>query len=137
LLATVSNGVYDIFLTTRDPASICSNNQYSETVGDQIHINGFFPVPLNDSFAIKAGWVRVLAKTSSFRFFSTANVTPPPPPKQVPGNCINRMGAHYAYDLAAPGNQTWNAASQLPILPMYDAKRHTINAILFNGKLHP
>ena len=47
------------------------------------------------------------------------------------------MGTHYAFDLAAPGNQTWNAATQLPILPMYDAKRHTINAILFNGKLHP
>lgn len=43
------------------------------------------------------------------------------------------MGIHHAYDLAAPGKQTWNPTTLVPVMPMYDAKRTTINAILFNG----
>jgi len=98
---------YDIFLTTRDTQSICSGNSYAEVVGDRLSLAGFFPIPLDQFSAKAAGWVM--------------------------GNCIGRMGMHHAYDLAAPGQQTWNATTLVPILPMYDAQNHTINAILINA----
>jgi len=106
MMIQVSNNVYDIFLTTRDPSSVCSGQTYSQVLGDRLLLNGFFPIPLNMSGAEASGWVM--------------------------GNCIGRMGIHHAYDLAAPGNQTWNPSSLVPIMPMYDAQRHTINAVLFN-----
>jgi len=106
LVVPAESGAYDIFLTTRNPSSICSSQTYQEVLGDQVHVGGVFPVPLSESVAQSDGWVM--------------------------GNCIGRMGIHYSFDLASPGNQTWNASSQVPVLPMYDAKRHTINAILIN-----
>jgi len=105
MLVQTTDG-YDVFLNTRDPNSVCSGQTYSQVLGDRLLLNNFFPIPLNMSGAQASGWVM--------------------------GNCIGRMGMHHAYDLSSPGSQTWNASTQVPILPMYDAKRHTINAILFN-----
>jgi len=106
MITEVSDGVYDIFMLTRDPATICSGATYPQQIGDRLLLGGFFPIPLNMSGAEASGWVM--------------------------GNCIGRMGIHHAYDIADPGNQTWNASTQAPVLPMYDAKRHTINAVLIN-----
>lgn len=132
MLIEVSDGVYDVFLTTRDPNTVCTSQTYSQVLGDRLLLNSFFPVPLNMSGAEQAGWVSHF-KTIDERSGLTRSLSLSL--FQVMGNCIGRMGIHHAYDLASPGNQTWNWQTQVPILPMYDAVRHSINAILFNGEL--
>lgn len=102
----VGSNQYDVFIRTRDAKVMCSGEKTPDMLGDRLEINGFFNIPLNTSDAVKQGW--------------------------FPGNCINKMGIHYSYDLAAPGSISWNASTLLPVQPMYDAKRATINAVLFN-----
>jgi hypothetical protein len=97
---------YEIYIRTRDPKYICSGVKSGDLIGDRLEINSFFPIPLNQSAAVKQGW--------------------------VPGNCIGRMGIHHAFDLAAFGRNTWNASTLVPVMPMYDAELRTITAILFN-----
>ena len=97
---------YEIYIRTRDPKYMCSGAKSLDVLGDRLEINSFFSIPLNASQAAKEGW--------------------------VPGNCIGEMGVHHAYDLAAFGRNTWNASTLVPVMPMYDAQRTTINAILFN-----
>jgi hypothetical protein len=101
-----TSDTYEIYLRTRDPKYICSGAKSLDIIGDRLEINSFFPIPLNQSDAVKQGW--------------------------APGNCIGRMGIHHSFDLAAAGRNTWNASTLVPVQPMYDAERHTINAILFN-----
>ncbi len=100
--------MYDIYILTRDPSLLCSGakDPSGAVVGDRLNINGKFPIPLTMPLAQGAGWVM--------------------------GNCIPQMGIHHAFDLAAPGKQTWNASTLVPVLPMYDAKTQRINSILFN-----
>ncbi|ELR15098.1 uncharacterized protein ACA1_215700 [Acanthamoeba castellanii str. Neff] len=97
---------YDIYIRTRDAKFMCSGAKSLDVIGDRLEINSFFTVPLNQSVAVKQGW--------------------------APGNCIGRMGIHHSFDLAAFGGNSWNASTLVPVQPMYDAQRHTINAILFN-----
>jgi len=97
---------YENFIRTRDASLMCSGAVSPYPIGDRLEIGGVFNIPLNDSEAVKQGW--------------------------IPGNCIGGMGVHYAYDLAAFGKNTWNVSTLLPMMPMYDIHRHTINAVLFN-----
>jgi hypothetical protein len=48
------------------------------------------------------------------------------------GNCIPKMGTHFAIDVLSPGNMTWNAESLLPIMPMYRPTDGSISAVLIN-----
>jgi len=97
---------YDIYLQTRSPSTLCSGAPDSNAVGNTLNINGNFPIPLNMSVAEEAGWVS--------------------------GNCIYQMGIHHAYDIAQPFNQTWDASTLVPVMPMYEPTTGNINAILIN-----
>lgn len=102
----MGDGRYETFIRTRDAKYLCSGTKSPDVLGDRLEVRGFFNVPLNITEALKQGW-------SS-------------------GNCISKMGIHFSYDLAAPGKNTWNASTLVPVQPMYDAQRTTINAVLFN-----
>jgi len=97
---------YDILLTTRDPSVVCSGVTALELIGNQLNMWNIQSIALNMSAAEAEGWVM--------------------------GNCIPKMGIHHAYDLNAPGNQTWNWQSLVPVLPMYDAVNQNLNAVLIN-----
>jgi hypothetical protein len=101
-----TDDTHEIYIRTRDAKLMCSGVKSPDVLGDRLQINSFFNIALNASQALSQGW--------------------------VPGNCIGKMGTHYAFDLAAPGRNTFNASTLVPVLPMYDAQRHTVNAILFN-----
>jgi hypothetical protein len=101
-----TDNAHEISIRTRDPKYMCSGVKSTDVLGDRLEINSFFNIALNASQAVSQGW--------------------------VPGNCIGQMGIHYAFDLAAPGRNTFNASTLVPVMPMYDAQRQTINAILFN-----
>jgi len=101
------SGANDIYLSTRASGLMCSGRtDATQVVGDRLLINGIFPIQLNSTSAKSNGWVE--------------------------GRCLYQMGSHYAYDLNAPGNQTWNPTSLVPVLPMYSPSTGNINAILFN-----
>ena len=51
----------------------------------------------------------------------------------MPGNCIQGMGIHYAYDIKKPGDQTWDANTLFPLQPMYNSESGKIVAILFTN----
>jgi len=105
MATNVGDGSYDLILTTRDPATICTGaTDTANVVGDRLLINGQMSIPLVMSAAQQAGWVE--------------------------GNCINKMGVHHAYDLNAPSQQTWNASSLVPVLPMYNPVSGHITAVL-------
>lgn len=107
LFMPVSSGVYDIYITTRSQKMICSSTMDEDVpIGDRLNINGQFSIPLTMADAESSGWVM--------------------------GNCIYEMGIHHAYDLSAPGNMSWNPSTLVPVMPMYDAVTHNINAVLFN-----
>jgi hypothetical protein len=99
------DGVYDISIAFRNSSMMCSGKRSTDVLGDQVSINQFFNIPLSMAGAAKAGWVE--------------------------GDCIPEMGIHHAYDLNAPGNQTWNISSLVPVLPMYNSETKAISAILF------
>lgn len=103
----VSDEVYDIIISTRDTSLMCSGDTdpYNPYLGDRLMINQQFEIPLTMSDAENAGWVM--------------------------GNCITKMGIHHAYDLNAPGSQTWNVSSLVPVLPMYNADTQAVSAVLF------
>jgi len=83
---------FDIFVTFRE--NMCSTSWQSEPLGTVVRVNGQFDVPLNSSAAQDAGWYA--------------------------GNCIGKMGTHWAYDLSVGNNQmTWDANTMMPIMPMY------------------
>eukprot|EP01130_Rhizamoeba_saxonica_P006306 TRINITY_DN2513_c0_g1_i1.p1 TRINITY_DN2513_c0_g1~~TRINITY_DN2513_c0_g1_i1.p1 ORF type:complete len:290 (-),score=58.05 TRINITY_DN2513_c0_g1_i1:141-977(-) len=99
---------YDIFLTFRNSSLMCSGVvDYNNALGDQLLVNGKFEIPVTRNDAENSGWVM--------------------------GNCIKGMGIHYAYDIDAPFNQTWQADSLFPIMPMYNAQDGLITAILINN----
>jgi len=105
----VGDGSYDIILTTRgsDPNIICGSTTAPELIGNQLNIWGTVQgIALNMSAAEAQGWVY--------------------------GDCIPEMGIHHAYDLNAPGNQTFDWNSLVPIQPMYDAVTNNLNAVLVN-----
>jgi len=97
---------YDLTVYTRDPSTLCSSTPQAETLGDRVLVAGTLDIPLTMSEAEAAGWYA--------------------------GNCINKMGIHHSYDVASPGNMTWDASTLVPIMPMFDAVNGTINAVLFN-----
>jgi hypothetical protein len=98
---------YSVHVTTRDPNLVCNPSAtFSGAIGDRVLINGgVLEVPTTMAAAEAAGWYQ--------------------------GNCIPKMGIHHSYDLAAPGAMTWNASTLVPVMPMFDAVNHTINAVLF------
>jgi len=98
------DGSYDLIIQTRASNFICSGNTDENLLGDRILINGQQNIPLSMPVAQGAGWVE--------------------------GNCIPKMGIHHAYDLHAPGNQTWDYTSLVPVLPMYSAQTGAITAVL-------
>jgi hypothetical protein len=100
------DGSYDIILTTRDPSLVCSGESGAELIGDRLSIWDIFSIPLDAPSAVDAGW--------------------------VPGDCIGKMGVHHAYDLNAPGSQTWNWLSLVPIQPMYGVTSQKLTAVLVN-----
>lgn len=101
------DGAYDILFTTRDSSLVCSNNTAPELIGDRLNIWGNVQsIALTMADAEAQGWVY--------------------------GDCIPKMGIHHAYDLNAPGNQTWNWQSLVPAQPMYDAVTQNLNAVLVN-----
>jgi len=104
--ATDDDDAYDINVIFRNSSIICSGqfDDQNPVLGDQVSINNQFNIPLNSTDAKNAGWVM--------------------------GNCIPEMGIHYAYDLNAPGSQTWNVSSLVPTLPMYNPEDGYINAVL-------
>jgi len=99
-----ADGVYDLILQTRDSDFICSGDTDDNLLGDRVSINGIMDIPLVMDDAQTAGWVE--------------------------GNCIPKMGVHHAFDLNAPGDQTWNASSLVPVLPMYHPQTRAITAVL-------
>jgi len=100
-------GAYDIYLRTRSPEILCSGqSDNSNPLGDRLEINGNLSIPLTMSGAQASGWVM--------------------------GNCLYEMGIHHAYDISAPGKQTWNKDTLAPVLPMYEPSSGRINAILIN-----
>jgi len=102
------DGSYDLWFATRDPAIVCSGDSAPEVIGDRLNIWDVQSIPLNMSSAQANGWVE--------------------------GNCIPLMGIHHAYDLNAPGTNTWNWMSLVPVQPMYDslAEGNPLNAVLVN-----
>jgi len=96
----------DLNIIFRNSSIICSGvvDNQNPVLGDQVSINNQFNIPLNSDDATNAGWVM--------------------------GDCIPKMGIHYAYDLNAPGTQTWNTSSLVPTLPMYNPENGYINAVL-------
>jgi len=100
---------FDMMLTTRgtDPNVVCGSEIASELIGNQLNIWGNVQsIALNMTAAEAGGWVM--------------------------GNCIPKMGMHHAYDLNAPGSQTWNYQSLVPVQPMYDGITQNLNAVLIN-----
>jgi len=109
-LSGCSDGAcYDLPVFFRDPSVACSAARQELPLGDRLVVGGGRPmsIPLTGSEAAQKGWVR--------------------------GNCIPGMGTHYAFDVAAPGRQTWNSSTLFPILPMYDKDVGSINAVLINA----
>eukprot|EP01129_Flabellula_baltica_P016433 TRINITY_DN8750_c0_g1_i1.p1 TRINITY_DN8750_c0_g1~~TRINITY_DN8750_c0_g1_i1.p1 ORF type:complete len:273 (+),score=59.31 TRINITY_DN8750_c0_g1_i1:154-972(+) len=98
------DGTWDTYVHFRNTSIMCSGQITSDTLGDQAMLLQKYNVPLNNIEAKAAGWVM--------------------------GNCIQGMGIHYAYDIHQPGNQTWNANSLFPLMPMYDSVKGDITAIL-------
>jgi len=97
---------YDLPVMFRDSSVACSMTTQAATLGDRLVVGGAKPmsIPLTGTAAVQKGWVR--------------------------GNCISGMGTHHAYDIAAPGRQTWNASTLVPILPMFDSDTGSMNAVL-------
>jgi len=95
---------YDLIIQTRDPSMVCSGATDSNLLGDRISVNGVLDIPLDMSDAQSAGWVE--------------------------GNCIPKMGIHHAYDLNTPGQNSWNASSLVPVLPMFNPATGAISAVL-------
>jgi len=95
---------YDLILITRDPSMICSGDTDDNVLGDRLLINGNVEIPLSMDDAQAAGWVE--------------------------GNCIPKMGVHHAFDLDYPGSQSWNYASLVPVLPMYNPQTRQVSAVL-------
>jgi len=98
---------HEILISTRNTSIMCSGHYDSRNgaLGDRLWINQRFHIPDTARLAKSAGW--------------------------VPGNCINQMGTHYAYDLNKPGYQTWNVSSLVPVMPMYNVATERISAVLF------
>jgi hypothetical protein len=94
--------VYDLIVATRDPSMMCSDDTDDLALGDRLSINGIMDIPLVMDDAQDAGWVE--------------------------GNCITKMGIHHAFDLNAPGQQTWNASSLVPVMPMYHPQTRAVTA---------
>lgn len=100
---------WDMMFTTRDSSLVCAANNATapELIGDQLNIWGSVQsIALNMTSAEAEQWVM--------------------------GDCIPKMGIHHAYDLNAPGSQTWNWQSLVPAQPMYDAVTGVLTAVLVN-----
>jgi len=101
------SNTYDISLIFRNSSVLCSGDVIkNEVLGSHISINNKIPIPENSLLATAVGWVE--------------------------GNCISRMGIHYAYDLNAPGKMSWNSSSLVPVMPMYGPIDRQLKAILIN-----
>jgi len=98
------DGSYDLIIQTRASDFICSGDTDDNLLGDRVLINGEHNIPLSMPAAQGAGWVE--------------------------GNCIPKMGIHHAFDLSAPGSQTWDYNSLVPVMPMYNAQTGAITAVL-------
>jgi hypothetical protein len=83
----------DLFLTFKDKLCIQSPQNSSYPLGSFLSIQRKFNIPLTRAEAITQNWHR--------------------------GNCINKMGSHFWYDLKTPGTMTWDALNMVPVLPMY------------------
>jgi hypothetical protein len=107
-IPTDDNG-WQISVMFRSSDELCSSNLSPAILGYQPHIPNAeasaMQIALNATAAESEGWVR--------------------------GNCITKMGIHHAFDLASPGQLTWNASTLLPVLPMYDNTAGTLTAVLF------
>jgi len=98
--------LYDVSIRTRDTSLMCSGATAPERLGDRLVISASnMSIPLTMPDAEQHGWVM--------------------------GNCIGQMGIHHAFDLNAPGSQTWNASSLVPVLPMFNTHTHAVSAVLF------
>jgi hypothetical protein len=151
----VSDGVFDITISTRDPSVMCSYDifDYENVIG-----RVFF------SFS-SCSCSHYLLSPFLFLARSARPLFPSPPMQKerknlhhvilgdrlminqefnipltmgdaekagwVMGNCINKMGIHHAYDLNQPGGQTWNVSSLVPVQPMYNVETEAISAVLF------
>lgn len=103
------DGSYDIWITTREPTSICSSyTPYTEKLGDRATISNLIDIPLTMQEAQVEGlWTL--------------------------GGCINGMGMHHQYDLANPGTNTWNKNTLLPVTTMYSTNDgNALVAVLFS-----
>jgi len=49
------------------------------------------------------------------------------------GSCVKDMGTHWEHDIVGGSNLTFEAENLFPIVPMYDAKNGTLNAIFFQA----
>jgi hypothetical protein len=101
----VGNSEYSISITFRNSSDMCSATPSQLPLGDQLIVNAAglaYPLPVLESDASTQQWTR--------------------------GSCFAGMGTHYFYDLASPGNPTWESANLLPISLMYNT---TINAFFF------
>jgi len=108
--ASDGSGNYDVSIITRDPSLMCSGATGAETLGDRLVIsNSQQQIPLDMADAETAGWAQ--------------------------GNCIPKMGIHHAYDLAMPGNNTWNSNTLVPVLPMFNSQTGAISAVLFTAPI--
>jgi len=97
---------YDIFVVTRSSEFLCSGSNAPETIGDRLLINGRFPIELTAAAATANGWMS--------------------------GMCMPQMGIHYSTDINKPGQNTWNAATLNPVIPLYSAQTGHIDGLLIN-----
>jgi hypothetical protein len=109
---SVDDSQYRIKVSTRSAASnLCSiSTPFSDPIGDRIIINpdGINQrVPANEDEAAAKLWSR--------------------------GACIDGMGRHWEYDLAAAPNITYDPQNLLPLVPMYDNSGN-LNAVFFASK---
>lgn len=116
----VGEDAWTIEVSFRSSADACSTNAPTQgnLIGDQVLVNPrsrqygttMFSIPLNDTAASQLG--------------------------MYSGACIKNMGRHWMHDTAAaPGEFTFNPATFMPVVTMYDqsggARQGHINAIFF------
>eukprot|EP01104_Vermistella_antarctica_P017833 TRINITY_DN6409_c0_g1_i1.p1 TRINITY_DN6409_c0_g1~~TRINITY_DN6409_c0_g1_i1.p1 ORF type:complete len:610 (+),score=134.12 TRINITY_DN6409_c0_g1_i1:172-2001(+) len=107
-----SDSKYTISVSFRDPALMCSGDTATEPLGDRLIVNQDIPaaslsIPLTSDEATAQGFMA--------------------------GNCIEKMGIHYSYDLSTmDGTSSFVAANQMPVVPMYNADTGALRNFLIS-----